>query len=81
MTPQDIAAITGYPFQQQPNTHLTIAPLAGPLGGTDVKTFQTGGKKTSKRRQRRSKSRSRVSQMYRRRRSKSRSKSRRSKTN
>ena len=79
MTPQDIAAITGYPFQQQPNTHLTIAPLADPLGGTDAKTFQTqaGGKKSNKRRQRRSKSRGRVSQMYRRRRSKS----RRSKTN
>ena len=82
MTPQDIAAITGYPFQQQPNTTLVIAPLAGPLGGTDVKTYQTGGRKSEKRIKRRSKSRGRVNQMYRRRRSKSRrSKSRRSKTN
>lgn len=71
MTPIETQAITGYPFQQQPNTHLTIQAAPEPLHGLGTGTYSAlgGSRRTSRRRRSRSKSRSRVRRMYRRRRS------------
>lgn len=69
MTPKDMEGITGYPFQQAPNTLLKIEAAPEPLDGLGAGVF--GGKRKQKRRtsRRRSATKKRVKDMYRRSRS------------
>lgn len=54
MTPAETQAITGYSFQQQPNTLLTIAPLADALDGLGAGNNAIyGGKRKPKRKSKR----------------------------
>lgn len=76
MTPIETQAITGYPFQQPPNTLLTIAPLSEPLGGLGTGPYAAAGGRRKRRRQ----SRKKLNSMYTRRRSKSKSATRRSRS-
>ena len=54
MTPAETQAITGYSFQQQPNTLLNIAPLADALDGLGAgENAMYGGKRKAKRKSKR----------------------------